>query len=371
MERIKIPLVDLYRGHQQLQPELLAAFQRVLASSSFILGQEVESFEQEFAAFCQTKYSIGVASGTDALFLALQALGISQGDEVILPANTFIATALAVSRCGATPILIDCDPLDYTIDVQKIEPAISNKTKAIIPVHLYGHPAEMNTILAIAKKHRLLVVEDACQAHGALYQGEKVGSFGDGGCFSFYPAKNLGALGDGGAVTTNNQQLYEKIRLLREYGQSKKYHHEIMGYNSRLDALQAALLKVKLKHLEENNQRRRKHAAVYTALLKDLPEIELPQQREGSEQVYHLYVIRTKRRDELRDYLQTRGIQTGIHYPLPIHLQQAYQDLGYPEGSFPCTERNSKEILSLPLFPELTEEEIKAVGEEIKNFLRR
>lgn len=371
MEKIKIPLVDLYRGHQHLQSDLLAAFQRVFSSSSFILGQEVESFEQDFATFCQSKYCLGVASGTDALFLALQALGVSQGDEVILPANTFIATALAVSRCGATPILIDCDPLDYTIDVQKIKPAISNKTKAIIPVHLYGHPAKMDSVMELARKYKLFVIEDACQAHGALYQGKRVGSFGEVGCFSFYPAKNLGALGDGGAVTTNDPLLFQKIRLLREYGQTKKYHHPILGYNSRLDALQAAVLKVKLKFLEENNQRRRKHAAVYTALLKDLPEIELPQQREGSEHVYHLYVIRTKRRDELREYFQTRGIQTGIHYPLPIHLQQAYQDLGYPEGSFPCTERNSKEILSLPLFPELTEEEIKTVGEEIKNFLRR
>lgn len=362
---MKVRFVDLNKQYHSIKNEIDEAIDRVISNSSFILGKEVENFEQNFADFCQTKYCLGVASGTEALSLALEALGIQSGDEVITQANTFIATVLAISRLGARPILVDCDPEDYTIDVNKIESVITEKTKAIIPVHLYGQPADMNSIIQIAEKHDLTIVEDACQAHGAEINGRRVGSLGKIACFSFYPGKNLGAYGDGGAITTDDPEIAERIRLLRDYGQKKKYYHCLKGYNSRLDALQAAVLDVKLKHLERWNNRRKKNASLYNEFFSGVDSVVCPSEREDVSHIYHLYVIRTDKREEVMFALNEAGIQCGIHYPIPIHYQEAYMDLGYPKGSFPVTERYADEILSLPMFPELSEDEIRTVVNKI------
>lgn len=364
----KINFVDLKRQYQSIKAEIDEAISRVINGTNFILGDEVEEFEKEFAEFCQTKFCIGVASGTDALFLSLKALDIGPGDEVITVPNTFIATVLAISLTGAKPIFVDINSQTYNIDFQKIEEKITRKTKAIIPVHLYGQPAEMDKILTVAKKYNLKVIEDACQAHGAEYQGRRVGSFGDLAAFSFYPSKNLGAYGDGGAITTNNAELAEKIRMLRNYGQRIKYQHLVKGFNSRLDTLQAAILRVKLKYLDQWNKSRRQNAQLYNQLLVDT-DVITPKEIPGANAVYHLYVIRTQKRDELVKFLSKRNISTVIHYPIPIHLQPAYQDLDYKLGDFPITEKISKEIISLPMFPELTKEEINYVVQSIKEFL--
>ncbi len=373
-ERIKtIPLVDLKAQYLSLKPEIDQAIQRVIDNTDFILGKEVELFEREFASFSETEYGIGVASGTEALHLSLLALGISSGDEVITAANTFVATVLGIYYTGARPVLVDINSDNYNLDVSFIENVITKRTKAIIPVHLFGQPADMDPIMEIAREHNLKVIEDACQAHGAKYKGKKVGSIGNVGCFSFYPGKNLGAYGDGGIVLNNDEKIAQKIRILRNYGSRKKYYHEFKGFNSRLDTLQAAILRVKLRHLDEWNRKRIRNGLLYSSLLKDIKEVITPQFREDSDysHVFHLYVVRVEKRDRLLDFLDKKGIRCGIHYPVPLHFQEAYEDLGYKEGDFPIAEKLSKEILSLPMYPELTEEEIIYVVESIKEFYAR
>lgn len=364
---MKVPFVDLEAQYQSLAAEVQQAIFAVLERGDFILGKELSLFEEEFAAYCEAKYAVGVDSGTSALELALRAFDIGPGDEVITAANTFIATAFAISYTGATPVLVDVDPRRYTIDVALLEGAITDRTRAIIPVHLYGHPADMDPIMEIAGKYRLVVIEDACQAHGARYKGKRVGSLGHAAAFSFYPAKNLGAYGDGGMVVTNDTGVAESLRMLRNYGQREKYHHILRGYNHRLDTLQAAVLRVKLKHLDAWNAARRQHAQQYGELL--APSSVVPPAEAGyAESVYHLYVIRVEDRDGLRAYLQDRGVATGIHYPIPIHLQPSYRALGYKKGRFPVTERYAEQVLSLPMYAELTPASIEYVAKAIRGF---
>lgn len=364
---MKINFVDLKKQYQGIKPEIDLAIQSVIDKTAFILGEELEMFEKEFADFCEAKYAVGVDSGISALELGMRALGIREGDEVIVPANTFIASASAVSFCGAKPVLADCDKDTFNIDTDKIEKLINKHTKAIMPVHLYGQPADMSQILKIAKKYNLYVIEDACQAHGALYKDKKVGSFGDFAAFSFYPGKNLGAYGDGGILTTNSLRMAKKISMMRNYGQKKKYYHQFLAYNRRLDNLQAAILRVKLRHLDQWNNQRIKNAQNYKKYLNGLPLL-LPSVQEQVKHVFHLYVIITKKRDELLKYLGEKGISCGIHYPIPIHRQLVYISLGYKEGSFLVSEKLSRQILSLPMYPELSEEEIKYISLQIKNF---
>jgi len=367
---VKVPFVDLKRQYLSIKPELESKLLAAARSTNYILGSEVEEFEKEFAYYCGVKYAIGVASGTDALVLALKALGIGCGDEVITVPNTFIATVDAIHRNGAKPVFIDVDPITLNLNVDQIEKKISKKTKAIIVVHLYGQPAELTKVLAVAQSYNLKVIEDACQAHGAVYEGKRVGSYGDVGCFSFYPAKNLGAMGDGGIVVTNSSELAEKLKLLRNYGQKEKNIHKIAGFNSRLDELQAAILKVKLKHLDAWNEKRRKLAEQYTKQLSHLPVNLLSPIPQGKH-VYHLYVIKVKQRNKLKTFLEAKGVSTGIHYPIPIHLQQAYSFLGYDRGSFPHAEQAANEILSLPMFPELSQKELNYVVAQIEEFFSR
>ena len=363
-----VPFVDLKVQYQVLKSEMDEAIRRVFEKSQFILGEEVRLFEEEFAKWVGSSYAIGVASGTDALTLSLRACGIGPGDEVITPTNTYIATVMAISQVGATPILVDIEPESFHLDVAKVSEKISPRTKAILPVHLYGRAVEMSAVLDLAKQHRLHVIEDSCQAHGTLVDGaRRAGSLGDLGCFSFYPSKNLGAYGDGGMVVTHDPSLAHTLRLLRDYGQEKKNNHLIPGFNSRLDTLQAAILRIKLRHLEEWNQKRKAHAALYNRLLEGT-DLVLPS-GEGADHIFHLYVVRTQERDRMREALTERGIETGIHYPIPIHLQLAYRDLGYRQGDFPVAEKLSGEILSFPMFPELTEEQIFFVVEQVKRFL--
>jgi len=365
---MNVPFVDLRAQYQSLAAEVQQAISVVLERGDFVLGREVSLFEEEFAAYCEAEYAVGVDSGTSALELALRAFDIGPGDEVITAANTFIATAFAVSYTGATPVLVDVDPQTYTIDVSLLESAITDRTRAIIPVHLYGHPAEMDPIMEMARRYRLVVIEDACQAHGAKYKGKRVGSLGHAAAFSFYPAKNLGAYGDGGMVATNDERVAGSLRVLRNYGQREKYHHMVQGYNHRLDTLQAAVLRVKLKHLDAWNAARRQHAKLYRELLAHSPVV-LPVEASCAEAVYHLYVIRVEDRDGLRVYLQDRGVATGIHYPIPIHLQPSYRALGYKKGSFPVTEGCAEQILSLPMYAELTPASIEYVAEAIRTFV--
>ena len=364
-----IPFVDLKAQYDSIKDEIDEAIQKVLNNTSFIMGEELKKFEEEFASFCNTKFAIGVANGSDALILALKACGISKGDEVITVPHTFIATTEAITHVGGKIIFVDINPKTYTIDVSKIEEKISNKTRAIIPVHLYGQPADMDPIMELAKKYNLKIIEDAAQAHGAEYKGEKVGSIGDAGCFSFYPAKNLGAYGDAGMVVTNNEGIAEGIKLLRNHGRiTKKYEHDIEGYSSRLDNLQAAILRVKLSHLNKWNESRRKNAQKYNELLNDIDGIFTPYEADYAKHVYHLYVIRTENRDKLREELRSKDIATGIHYPIPLHLQAAYKYLGYEYGDFPVTEECSQEILSLPMFTELSEDQIEEIVKLIKKY---
>jgi len=367
---MSIPLVDLKAQYQSIKSEIDAAIKRVVESGRFILGEEVEAFEKEFAAFCGAKYAVGVDSGTAALHLSLILCGIGPGDEVITTPHTFTSTAEVVALLGARPVFVDIDPTTYNIDPNLIERAITPRTKAIIPVHLYGRPAEMDPILEIAEKHNLVVIEDAAQAHGAEYKGKRAGSLGKLACFSFYPAKNLGAYGDAGAIVTDDPELAEKGRMLRNHGRRAKYEYQLLGYAYRLDAIQAAILRAKLAHLEEWTEKRRRNAALYNELLADT-HLALPQEDEHIRAVYHLYVVRTPYRDRLRDFLRERGIETGIHYPIPLHLQPAFQYLGYKKGDFPHTERCSKEILSLPMYPELTRAQIEIVADAIKEFEER
>jgi len=363
---MRIPFVDLKRQYKSIKDEINAKINEVLESTQFILGENVRAFEEEFARYCNAKYAVGVASGSDALTLSLKALGIGEGDEVITVPNTFIATVDSISRNNARPVFVDIDPETYNIDVNKIEEKITDKTKAIIPVHLYGQPADMDPILRIAKEYGLKVIEDACQAHGAEYKGKKVGALGGVGCFSFYPGKNLGAYGDGGIIVTNSFEFAEKVRMLRNYGQKIKYYHDFVGYNSRLDELQAAILRVKLRYLDEWNELRRLHAEEYDRCLEEVSGIVLPFNKKNVKHVYHLYVMQCENRDAVQERLLSKGISTGIHYPAPIHLQQAYIKLGYHRGDFPVAEEYAKKILSLPMFPELTTDEIRYVSEQIK-----
>jgi dTDP-4-amino-4,6-dideoxygalactose transaminase len=410
-----IPFLDLKAPHQELEEELVEVFRECLRTASFVGGPQVQAFEEEFAQFCETKYCVAVSSGTDALRFALIAAGIGSGDEVITVPNTFIATTEAISQTGATPAFVDIDEQTYNIDPNRLEDylkfrnpqslrarglsepeaAIRNgRPRAVLPVHLYGQPADMDSILEIADRYGLIVIEDACQAHGALYYSEKnkkwrkAGSMGLAAAFSFYPGKNLGACGEGGAVTTNNEDIAQKIRMLRDHGQAKKYYHEFEGYNGRLDAIQAGILRVKLKHLPEWNEKRRQNASLYTQHLSlntqhsplntqhsslntqhsSLNTIILPYEPAWSKAVYHLYIIRTQKRDELQKFLLDNGINTGLHYPIPLHLQNAYKNLNLPNGNYPITEKVAQEILSLPMFPNLTAEQIEYVSSKIKGF---
>lgn len=365
-----IPFVDLTAQYAGIAEEVDEAIGRILRTTDFILGPDVRALEEEFAAYCNVEHAVAVDSGTSALELALRACGIQAGDEVITAANTFIATALAVSNVGATPVLVDVDPTTYCIDVSAIERALTPRTRAIIPVHLFGHPADMDPILDIARRHNLRVIEDACQAHGARYRGRRVGSFGDAAAFSFYPGKNLGAYGDGGIVVTTNRQTADLIGLLRNYGQKQKYHHLMQGFNRRLDSIQAAILRVKLRYLDKWNDARCERARAYQRRLAD-SGVEIPASATWAEPVWHLFVVRTTRRDELRDYLSGLGIVTGIHYPIPVHLQPAYQHLGYTRGRFPVTERAADEILSLPMYAELPISSVEYVAEMIRAFAVR
>lgn len=364
---MNVPFVDLKREYKEIKRKIDDVIQQSLGETDFILGRQVELFEKEFAKFCDTNYCIGVASGTDALFLSLKCLGIGKNDEVITVPNTFIATALAIINTGAKPRFVDVDSRTYNIDFRLIEKEITPRTKAIIPVHLYGQPADMEPIMKIAKKHNLYVIEDACQAHGAKYNGKRVGSLGDLAAFSFYPAKNLGAYGDGGAITTNDQRLALKLQMLRNYGQKIKYHHIIKGFNSRLDTIQAAILRVKLKYLELWNEMRIQHAEKYTKLLSKTA-FEAPYIMQNALSVFHLYVIQAKKRAQLANFLTKNGISTLIHYPVPIHLQPACKYLGYKEGAFPVVENLAENVLSLPLFPFIRDSEINKVVNTLKIF---
>lgn len=364
-----INLIDLKIQYRQIKKDVNKALKNVLSSADFILGVEVKNFEKEFAIFNEVKYAVGVGSGLAALELGMRALGIGPGDEVITPANSFIASSSAISFTGATPVLVDCREEDFNIDPSKIEKKITNKTKAIMPVHLYGQPTEMDEIIRIAKKYHLLIVEDACQAHGARYKNKRVGSIGDVAAFSFYPGKNLGAYGDGGILVTNNKKTAEKVSMMRNYGQKSKYNHIYLAWNNRLDSVQAAVLRIKLKRLDEWNKRRFEIAQMYNELLKELPII-CPVVLPDRSHVFHLYVIRTKKRNNLSQYLQSKGVSTGIHYPIPIHLQKAYMNLNYGKGDFPISEMLASEILSLPIYPEITKSQVRYVARSIKEALK-
>ena len=364
----KIPFVDLPAQYQTIGNDVDAAIAGVVKSCAFILGPDVKLFEEEFADYCGTAYAVGVDSGTSAIELMLRAYEVGQGDEVIIPANTYIATALAVSYTGAVPVFVEPDPLTYNIHASNIEKAITVKTRAIIPVHLCGQAVDMDPIKELAARRSLLVLEDACQAHGARYKGKRVGGLGDAAAFSFYPGKNLGAYGDGGMITTNDKKIIDTVRMLRDYGQTEKYHHVKVGYNHRLDTIQAAILRVKLKHLDQWNEARRKNAVLYQKLMADF-DIQLPVVAENCEAIWHLFMIQADHREELKNKLGQKGVSTGIHYPIPIHLQGAYANLGHKKGDFPVTEKLADKILSLPMYAELPEEMLKYVVEVIKESL--
>ena len=367
---MKVDVFSLKKQYEDIKDEIKGPVDKVITSGGFILGEDVKLFEQEFPDYCGVKHGVGVNSGTDALFLACLACGIGKGDEVIVMPYTYIATALGISMAGATPVFVDIEEKTYNIDISKIEKAITKKTKAILPVHLYGHPADMDPIMEIAARHKLKVIEDCAQAHGALYKNKKVGSFGDAACFSFYPTKNLGAFGDGGMVITDSEDIKQRLLLLRDYGRKGRYEHILKGYNSRLDTLQAAILRVKLRHLDKWDENRRKNASVYTKLFKENKiDLVLPYEADYAKHVYHLYAVRIKNRKEVMEKLAEKGIRTLIHYPIPIHLQDAYKDLGHKKGDFPVSEKCCEEILTLPMYPELPEEDIKYVVQALKEIL--
>jgi dTDP-4-amino-4,6-dideoxygalactose transaminase len=363
---MKVPFLNLKKQHEPLMPEIRAVFEKVVESSAFAGGPFVAAFEKDFAEFCGTKHAVGLGNGTDALWFALLGLGVGLGDEVITVPSTFIATAEAISYCGARPVFIDVDEETYTMDPALLEKAITPRTKAIIPVHLFGQTADMDAILKIAKAHNIPVIEDACQAHGATYKGRPAGSMGIAAAFSFYPGKNLGAMGEAGATVTNDTDLAAKMRMLRDHGQVKKYYHDAVGWNGRMDGLQGGILQIKLRTLAAGNELRRTHAAQYDEAFAGCDEIATPFAAEHNKHVYHVYAVRVRERDKILAMMSEAGIGCGIHYPVPLHLQTAYKDLGYSEGSFPVSERIAKEFLSLPMFPELTEEQIQLVAEELK-----
>lgn len=362
-----IPILDLKAQYQSIKNEIDAAVLGVMASGHFVLGPNVKALEAELAEYVGCQYGVGLASGTDALRLSLAALDVGPGDEVITTPFTFVATASTISHAGARPMFVDIDPRTFNIVPAQIEAAITGRTKAIVPVHLYGQPAEMDAIMDVARRHNLYVIEDCAQAIGATDDGRHIGSFGDVACFSFYPTKNLGAYGDGGMVTTNNPELAERIEVLRQQGSKTRYYHDVLGFNSRLDEMQAALLRVKLRHLDTWQAKRRRVAARYDELLGNL-DVEIPFIRPGVTHVYHQYTIRVPRRDDLHQFLKDRDIGTMIYYPLPLHLQQLYHDLGYAEDSLPVSEQAAREVISLPIYPELAEEQIRIVAEAIGEF---
>ncbi|MBU4491268.1 MAG: DegT/DnrJ/EryC1/StrS family aminotransferase [Euryarchaeota archaeon] len=408
---MKVPFLNLTAQYKLIKDEIAIGLQEVMDTNAFAGGPMVERFENVFAPFCGTEYAIGVGSGTDALWMALLGLGIGAGDEVIVPVNTFIATAEAVSFTGAAPVFVDCDEY-YNVEIGKLREVLrrmadradraedekirrlegeqgleakkvrrlegeqerrlgGERIRAIIPVHLYGQPANMDEIMAIADEYELAVIEDACQAHGAEYKGRRAGSIGDAGCFSFYPGKNLGAYGEAGAIVTNNSELAAKLRMFRDHGQRKKYYHSIIGWNARMDGFQGAVLSVKMKYIDEWTKKRQENARLYNELLAGVKGIQAPKEMPNTSCVYHLYVIQSDGRDGLKEFLEQNGIGTGIHYPIPLHLQEAYKDLGYKEGDFPVAEKVAKRILSLPMFPELTEAQIGYVCEKIEEYMTK
>jgi dTDP-4-amino-4,6-dideoxygalactose transaminase len=372
---MKVPFSDLGLAHKEIRVELAQAINKVMERGDFILGLDVHLFEKEFAYFCHRRYAVGVSSGTAALFLALVGLGIKRGDEVIIPDFTYIATAMAVSYTGAKPVFADIEEDTYNMDTSKIRRAITKKTKAIIPVHLYGQPADMSVVLKIAKKHNLKVIEDAAQAHGASFRAAdgkwvKAGAASDIACFSFYPSKNLGGMGDGGVMVTDREELYRNLLVLRDCGRISKYEHPVIGYNSRLDTLQAALLRVKLRRLNRWNESRRRNALLYNKYFKDVPGVITPVASKNRKHIYHVYAIRVKMRERVFQRLKEKGIGALVHYPIPCHLQKAYKGLGYKQGDFPVSEKVSQEIISLPMFPHLKETQIKFVVNTIKGALK-
>ena len=370
MSPAKVPFLDLTAHHAPLRAEFDTAIAEVIDSAAFAGGPVVTQFEAEFAAFCGSRYAIGLGSGTEALWLALLACDIGPGDEVITVPNTFMATAEAITYTGAKPVFVDIDPRTYTMDPSQLQAALTGRTKAIIPVHLFGQTADLDPILAFGQQHGLFVIEDAAQAHGSEYKGRKAGSLGHAGCFSFYPGKNLGAFGEAGAVVTNDEELQEKIRILRDHGQVRKYYHAMIGWNCRMDGIQAAILRVKLRHLASNNQLRRAHAQFYNQSLAEVDEIVTPAEAVNGRHVYHIYAVRTPERDDMLRLLAEKNIGCAIHYPVAIHLQEAYQGLGYSEGDFPISERACAEVLSLPMYPELTETQLLLVSDAVKESLR-
>ena len=368
---MKIPLVDLKAQYASIKDEIDEAVNRVISSAKFILGEEVENFEREFAVFVGAKYAVGVGSGTDALYLALRALGIKNGDEVITTTFTFVATTEAITLVGAKPVLVDIDDRTYNINPDAIESAITPRTRAILVVHLYGQPANMDAIVDIARKHNLYIIEDCAQAHAAMIKNIHVGNFSDVGCFSFYPGKNLGAYGDAGAVVTNNEDLYKKVKMLRNHGRESKYIHEFEGVNSRMDAIQAAVLSVKLKHLEEWTRKRIENAKRYNELLSGINEVVVPYVADNFSHVYHIYAILVPERDRVYEYMRESGVGVGVHYPVPVHLQPAYKYLGYKKGDFPVSERVSESVLSLPMYPELRYDMQEYIVSKLKEALNR
>jgi dTDP-4-amino-4,6-dideoxygalactose transaminase len=358
---MKVPFLDLKSHHAPMLEEISGAIREVIDSAAFAGGPFVNRFEEDFAGYCDSKHAIGVGSGTEALWLVLLALGVGPGDEVITVPNSFMATAEAITYCGAKPVFVDVDERTYNMDPAALEEAVTARTKAIIPVHLFGQPADMDPILEFARLRGLFVIEDAAQAHGAVYKGRKVGTLGDAACFSFYPGKNLGAFGEAGAVVTSNDELQDKVRILRDHGQIRKYHHTMVGWNGRMDGIQGAVLQIKLRHLEKGNQLRRSHAERYHTALRNTEEVILPFCPSKVTPVYHIYAIRVQNRDEVMDFLAHEGIGSGVHYPVPIHLQEAYRGLGHGPGSFPIAEKCAAEFVSLPMFPELTTEQLNYV----------
>jgi len=378
---MRVPFIDLKLQYKQIEQEVMPMITRAMADGVFVGGEQVSGFETEFASFCNSRYCVGVNSGTDALRFALMAIGVGLGDEVITVPNTFIATTEAISQVGATPVFVDIYSDTCNMDPNKLEDYLKNRLKpnassltprpkAVIPVHLYGQPADMDPILEIAHKNGIAVIEDACQAHGANYnKSRKAGSMGAVGCFSFYPGKNLGAFGEGGAIITENEAVAQKISIIRDHGQQKKYFHDMEGYNGRLDAIQAGVLRIKLKRLDHWNQLRRQHAAYYHELLSEIPSVTLVTEAEFAESVYHLFVILVDDRNGLQKFLGSKGISTGLHYPLPLHLQKAYSEMGYKKGDFPVTENIAGRLLSLPMFPELTRKQIRYICNNIKEYI--
>ncbi len=366
MGKMSVPYLDLDAHHAHRKSEFLAAIERVIDSGAFAGGAEVERFEEDFAVYCQSRYSMGVGSGTEALALALAAFGIGHGDEVITVSMSFIATAEAISAVGAKPVFVDIDETTFCLDPKQLEKALTSATKAIIPVHLFGQCADMNPINAFAQAHDLIVIEDAAQAHGAEYHGARAGSMGDAGCFSFYPGKNLGAFGEAGAVTTDREDIGERIQMLRDHGQTRKYYHDEIGSNGRMDGIQAAVLAIKLRSLDEGNRLRRNCAALYDEALRGIDSLKLPTSQRAEEHVRHIYPIRTTERSAVISAFQKANIGFGIHYPVPIHLQKAYAYLGYKVGDFPISEQCAEEFLSLPMYPELTSEQVRSVVETLE-----